>query len=454
MLKNILTLNCYKKNSFNLGHEVLRQLSVWLSILSLFFTVTNLIPISALSAILVITLPFTLFQYQSHHPVFISSTLLITYFIIQVLSYHPASFLDLEFYRRDGNVFITFIPLLTLSLLKIKNNIERLSKIFIIFAGVLNIFFTIIYFFTGGTIWLFEEGIYHFLFEAHNAAGGFIAVLTALTLASYLETKKRTYLFLLLTNLVGLILSFSRGSILGIIIGFGIASVKTKSHLRIIVISLLLFQVGMVTWFYKNAPPNFLNFNLFSVEGYDLNDIDPRGGGNIINRGFYLWPKATHLFLQSPVLGVGFGSFNDLPYNLQGISHIYVTNVPSSIVFSSAHAHHSFLHILAETGFIGFLLLVYFLLTLRRFILTITSPSVRNGLHIAYWVNIISSLTEHRLFTPSQMLPFTIIVGLAIASARFAGNNNFTSLVYQSKNNSTSTFGQTVSFPFKQTDQK
>jgi hypothetical protein len=136
-------------------------------------------------------------------------------------------------------------------------------------------------------------------------------------------------------------------------------------------------------------------------------------------RAFYLWPRAWHLFKQSPLIGTGFGSYNDLPYRLEGSLPLVQVNRPPEPVFSDAHAHHTFLHVLAETGLLGFVLLVFLLVKIYRFIRTLPEDRLRVGFELVFWIAVLSSLTEHRLFTPSQMLPFTIILGLAVAREEY-----------------------------------
>jgi len=132
-------------------------------------------------------------------------------------------------------------------------------------------------------------------------------------------------------------------------------------------------------------------------------------------RVFELWPCAIKLSLSSPFFGTGFGSFNDSPYHLEGINHVLAYNVPTVIYDSDAHAHHSFLHILAETGLFGLVLVCLWLRSIYTYLIK-KNDVVALALLGMFWCLIFSSFTEHRLFTPSQMLPFTIILGIYIAN--------------------------------------
>jgi len=114
-------------------------------------------------------------------------------------------------------------------------------------------------------------------------------------------------------------------------------------------------------------------------------------------------------------VGQGFGSFNDTPYHFEDFGFA-VLNTSKIYINSDAHAHNSYLNILAETGLVGLFLVILFLVNLRRFIGVSGLPGgIELGLRIAFWVVIWSSFTEHRLTTPAQMLPFTILIGLTLS---------------------------------------
>jgi O-antigen ligase len=92
---------------------------------------------------------------------------------------------------------------------------------------------------------------------------------------------------------------------------------------------------------------------------------------------------------------------------------VFAFNVTEQPLHSDSHAHHTYLHVMAEMGAVGLILFLWFLNRLRQFLKTIDSSMVRTALLLGFWVNVVSAFTEHRLFTPSQMLPYIIMVGLA-----------------------------------------
>lgn len=242
-------------------------------------------------------------------------------------------------------------------------------------------------------------------------------MVTAFGLGIY-YTGRRTFFWLMLlwVNLLGLVLTVSRGSLMALLLaGFLVLTLKER-FAKIIVLSMAIAIVGILSYTYPHwisvgKPNGWADVAVGTVSS---------GDANILDRLLYLWPRAVDLFLRSPLIGTGFGSYDDLPYRFIGIPYVFSYNNPVELTFSAAHAHNSYLHILAETGLVGFALTMSMLFAVRKEIDTVTSRSVRLGLLIGLWVTIFSSVTEHRMFTPSQMLPFTIIYGLAVANTRWA----------------------------------
>lgn len=385
------------------------------ALISLLFSFTNLIPLSSVVCLTIFFFPILVYGKKKIHEMIFALILMFIYFMVHIFLYYPDSFMQYDFYRRDGNVFITYIPLIILSMIRIKMSIRKIVDLFLHFVTSINFIFIVIYLCTGGTVFLYEKGVYHFLFEAHNAAGGYLMILSSLSMGKYLSQKNIKNLILVIVNLLGLYLSDSRGSEIAFLSAMIMYYFYKKSYEKKCIIIFIIFQISLYSFLYLNAPYSFMEESSMTVEGIDSNFIDR--GGTIINRGFYLWPRAIQLFLLSPLIGTGFGSYNDIPYKHIDMEY-FVYNEASSanVVFSDAHAHNTFLHILAETGIIGLLLLSYFLKKCNTYIKRHPDKQISNGLYIAFWGTIFSSITEHRLFTPSQVLPFIIVLGLSLAA--------------------------------------
>ena len=98
--------------------------------------------------------------------------------------------------------------------------------------------------------------------------------------------------------------------------------------------------------------------------------------------------------------------------------------IREKIVHTDAHAHNTYFNVLAETGAVGLVLLLWFMNRMFNFIYALPRSLIRQTLLLSFWACAVASFTEHRLFTPSQMLPFVIMVGMTIAHHRFLTEAN------------------------------
>jgi O-antigen ligase len=73
-----------------------------------------------------------------------------------------------------------------------------------------------------------------------------------------------------------------------------------------------------------------------------------------------VWPWAVDDFLESPLIGTGFSSFNDRYKDPSKVFPGIKLRLLDKNVYNSGHAHHSFLNILAEQGLIGLLIFIFF----------------------------------------------------------------------------------------------
>lgn len=388
---------------------------ITVGIISLYASFTNVVPGSALTCLFFFVVPFVLLYRERTNKVVFSAIVLLMYILLSTIVYDYTSLLDYNFYRYDGNVFIAIMPLLILGTISARFSVNRVLHGFLYIVTFINFLFMICFAVTGGTFVATEEGVYHFLFKAHNAAGGFLMIVSALCYGLYYLNRKKKYLFMLLLNTLGLFLTYSRGSVLGFLFGIVALYCIRKNWLKHLVLSMIAIQIIMYSAAYYFAPDNFMMVNLGSVDGVDLEENVERAG-TFINRFFYLWPRAVYLFLQSPVLGTGFGSYDDWPYNFIGGYGFCINE--SDFVHTDSHAHNSYLNILAETGLVGLMLLFYFIRQMYVYLKRKmeAKQAIAYGLMICLWASLASAMTEHRIFSPAQMLPFYTLLGLTLAA--------------------------------------
>ncbi len=397
---------------YSLPVPSLLDMVAWLSLTG---TVTGFVPISPVIALL-LPVGLGLMLLQRKFPAMALWALgLMTAAAVSAALYYPQSFLSPDFYRRDGNMFISLAPLIAIPLLRTNWGFARLFKWWVIFAAGVNAI-CLALFLKGVSIFADRiDGTYSFLFEAHNAAGGFLGLVTLG--AAVLAWRERSIFFagLALVSFYGLHVSDSRGSMLAL---FAAVPLTLMNKPKIAVTLIVASQLLMVAAIWKkvdfvNTDPNKLNGSALGM----LNSSAERSS-TLEDRLFRLFPIAMNLWLESPIVGTGFGSFNDRPYAMNGIPHVFSVNTSAGVVFNASHAHHSFLHVLAEQGLVGFILLIGMLVAIYRLGDSLPNDTTRLFLTMTFWYMILCSLTEHRLVTPSQAIPWFTLIGLAYADMR------------------------------------
>lgn len=401
----------------------------FLCIVSLFFSFTNYIFVSAISALTVVFFIPLLFKNGgriNYLAFFIFCFYLIS--IVGGLIIKPAQFLSFDFYRRDGNLFISFTPLIILCCTNIKFDIWKTLACFVLISTLAD--------FAGIAYFLIKRPFpeYAMWFTAHNAAGGFLSMLciaTVFVISHYFKNGfyALTFIACLFINLFGLYLTNSRGSILPFILAiFIFFLVKLNKKLDVIVFFLAFVVLFIVEIYIMSVrgeetliildeyyvPSDFENHPFFTK----FLAIFTRSN-TVVNRMFYLWCRALYLFIESPIIGVGFGGFNDTPYSLFGVENVVFLNLSENLASNSSHAHNTFFHVLAEQGVIGFILLIVIIFQMKKSILKEKDRALRSMLLIMLFYAIGSSFFEHRFFTPAQMIPFLLILGIAISNRNY-----------------------------------
>jgi len=393
--------------------ELQRKLIVGLAFVSLFGTVTNYIYISPLLALL---LPLGLYVFNKKalpRPIAWLYAFL-AFFLISVLLYYPWQLIEYGFYRRDGNFIISYAPLFILPLFSYKFELKKNFRRFYIFVllihGALFGYYLLTTNFLGGSL---HDIIYGSLFHAQNALGGFFAIIGALGFAYWYQRRDLKDFLLFLLALIILMASYSRGSIIGLVLGimgWYLAITARYKMLVILIIIPILFTAGSLMIGY----PYFKS--KLAVDNYVEKQIDTDVGqknANVMIRLFYTFPRAWYLFTESPIFGTGVGSYDDQPLELEEVVPYVRYNSQPNKEHTDAHAHHSYLQLLAEQGVVGLIMFLVFWISLYFYLRRIEGqPIMRNFFLIAYFAITFASFTEHRITTPAMMLPFTISVGL------------------------------------------
>ena len=368
---------------------------------SLFFTTTNLIPLSllfSLFSVFLLLLFSTSLIFQKTIPSYVFSLLLFYLIVLTSLfAYDPEALMRPLFYRYDGSFLICFLPVLVTPLipsLPIKS-----EKLLVVFSGFASIISFV------GILYNKQFGF----FSATNAFGGFLMAPLAISLSWFFYTPSRRSFLLFSALLAELFISTSRGSILGFAlsaIAYSATLVNNKFFKQIpifIVILLTSSQLILLSGSY----PNYLIYrdNL----SYALESGATTKEANNIKRVYENWPRAMFAFLSSPIVGAGYGSVNDVPHDFeQSASLIKFNKGPHS--YNDSHAHNVYFNILAELGLLGLVIFLYFLSSLFTFIQQVIPNGVpRAATSIMLYSLIFSSFTENRLTAPSNIIPFVLV---------------------------------------------
>ncbi|MCU5774272.1 O-antigen ligase family protein [Erwiniaceae bacterium BAC15a-03b] len=334
--------------------------------------------------------------------------LLFAYVIISTVMYNKSALGDFDFYRRDGNFIISYLILFVFIFLPLAVNINVDRAFYIIFA----IFFGLSC--VGFVGMPLEEGVYRFFFVSHNAAGGFYSVVASACLGLWWVKRRPLYLLYSLAFVFFLYQTDSRGSVLAIIAAIGYGLTLRFKRPGLVFGLFLAVQLLVVLDTY----PVWLSMGKIMSVGanFTINqDMDFERAGTFIDRLYYLWPRAFDNFLHSPILGMGFGSFDDLWYRYTTvIPHILTLKDHQLIRHTDSHAHNSTFTILAELGLVGYTLFVLLfgqmLLKIRK--MKDFDPGLSLALTLSFWTCVFSSATEHRITTPAQMIPFFTLFGI------------------------------------------
>ncbi|MBB5503065.1 O-antigen ligase [Paraburkholderia sp. MM5384-R2] len=396
----------------------------YISLVALFMTVTNFVPISAIGFVPLLLLAWRF--YGRSYPAFIAPlTAFSVLATISTLLYDPQSFLDFDFYRRDGNFFISYAPIFAGFVYAHRWDLHKVLRALFIFAVIINLPMYVYYIATNGLFSIFVNPADSFgsYFIARNAAGGFLAMLFCLGIACYLQQRSKLLIALLACNVLMLFSTYSRGSLLGAAAVLPYLYFGRKRWILGTLIAVLLLASVAVAIYHTQPNVDYMGYT-FAIHANNAKV------NNLNIRYEWLWPRALAYFVQSPLVGLGFGSFDDHIGSLTSYFHLFA--VPSDIVIehSDSHAHNSYLNILAELGVVGLTLILAFFWRLIEWSRqgAAYAALVEGGRQFAAFrfveissvCLLVMSATEHRLVSPSNVLILSLVISLLLAARPLA----------------------------------
>jgi O-antigen ligase len=321
----------------------------------------------------------------------------------------PADILAYDAIRYDSNILYSAIPLFVLGSGDFNlRRLDRWIRNIVIWGAVAYVALPLVGFQP---------------YESHNAAGGFFMVLLAYLVGRAIVAGFAGRWAAIAIGAIALVLTDSRGSIIAILaaVAYDWSSRRWPRLSRALLLAFVAvlicgLAVAYYVWQEMGAPIVYDYSEFSSVSDQLPTDMMSLGErpGTIMHRLFLLYPMAIDMFLQSPIVGIGFSRFDDFPVQISGIPGVLAMNTATPI-HSNLHAHNSFLHIAAENGIVGLALLF---LTIRAIYRTFASRELYTPVAMILGSLLFASLTEHRLTTPSQAAPAFVIVGLLWACQR------------------------------------
>jgi O-antigen ligase len=391
----------------------------YVSLIALIFSVTNFVPVSAIGFVPILMCGWRFFGRR--YPAFITPLVIFGAFaLFSTLYYNPESFLEFDFYRHDGNFFVSYIPILAGCVYVHRWDLNKILRRFYVFAILINAPYYLWYVAQNGILTIFRHPSDTFgsYFIARNAAGGFLAILLCLGLACYSMKRSRSLLALMGLNALMLFSTYSRGSMFGIIVLLPYVIFGRKRWMLATMVGALIVASLTIAALHTHGSTDYMGYQ-FSIENPD------EKVANLDIRYEWLWPRALAYFRQSPIVGMGFGSFDDTIGLVVNYFGAFGRAVGVTAEHSDSHAHNSYLNLLAETGVVGLALMLAFYWRLVGWCQRGAWAAAReNGRNfVAYrFVELASvcllamSATEHRLTTPSNMLPIALVISLLLAS--------------------------------------
>lgn len=301
-----------------------------------------------------------------------------------------------EFTRENFTAFVSF-AFLGFCIISLTNNFKKIK--WIIWAGILSVLFASLisifdYFKSTELIRVSGMG-----YGPNEFAIGLLPFMGIAFYNIFAEKKvilKITSLLITVFITIVLVLTFSRGGILGFFAMLLIATIKSKKKIRAI-LSLLVVIVMLI---------NFMPAHMW--ERYRKTQIAQGATGDeaidSATRRFFLAKAAWQMFLVNPIFGVGPGNY------------YYDCRIYQPLV--AGRAHNMYLEIMAELGIIGIILflgILYYtfktLKKIRKGNIPVVSSYAR-GLYIGLIGFLIAAIFLHA--QQEKQLWFVIFMTLAL----------------------------------------
>ena len=244
----------------------------------------------------------------------------------------------------------------------------------------------------------FQGGRFEGIFGNPNGVGTVSAVILPLTLWQFLETRKKSALFLFFLVLAGLLLSGTRGALNATVFALGyFIYVRSRKYRPLVFFTSISFVLIFI-WITETLVKKF-----FIV--YIRAESIPVLGGRL-----EIWPIALDLIMDKPIFGYGFG----VEDKLIGLKKIILYK------HSGAYVHNCYLGMMLQLGIVGFIIFFgpLFILLFKELFSKQESqtPILRCALRASLIAGLVSCFYESWIYSVGNALAFSfwIIVMLLV----------------------------------------
>jgi O-antigen ligase len=157
-----------------------------------------------------------------------------------------------------------------------------------------------------------------------------------------LTTRRIFYFLCAFLCVTGNLFSGTRGTLIAQIFGFAVFFIFSQNRDR--KQGIPMFLIYFILIFFID-PDTFVRTNTL-IQAKDLGSMDIRT---------VIWSTSFRIFLDHPLVGIGFGNFNRF--------YEHYLKIPSQIF---GHAHNDFLNVAVNAGIIGFIPFVWLWITIWR----------------------------------------------------------------------------------------
>ncbi len=226
---------------------------------------------------------------------------------------------------------------------------ERWIRIVLISGAAWGIYGSVRVLLGGGSLGV-AYGIARPFFPEHNTYGAFLAMIAPLALVRVVETRGKERILYALAVVAmgsGLLLSYTRAALLSVAVVLPVAMLlwaARRGTLRPLLWPALLTLVLAVPLFATGIGSRLQRHMATTVQAENVSNLER------VNR----WMAAAEMIRAKPVLGVGYNAYSR-EYQAYRRKKIF-----TELVYKKIDTHSEPLRILAETGFLGFGVALWF----------------------------------------------------------------------------------------------